>query len=66
MKTRTDKLRRDDATRQTNCKYARRAVYKKQFSIDSEAVDRILKPHSLIITNVRATQYESLAFDQPN
>jgi hypothetical protein len=60
MKTRTDGLCRDDSTCQANCKSARRAVYDNKFSIDSEAVDRILKKRSLIITTVRTKFYVSL------
>ena len=52
MACRTDHIRSDDDDRHRKVSSARDIVYKQGFAIDSKHVDKILKEHSFILTEV--------------
>ena len=53
MKQRKTLSRIDDRRRQNKIINARSIIYDKQFAVDSEAVEKILKEESLVPTLVR-------------
>ena len=51
--TRTKKIRKDNLEYRCKIECAREIIYKQKYSVNSEAVENILKPESLVPTNVR-------------
>ena len=52
-KRRTDLARRDDTEFRTNVTNARKAIYEEGFGITSTTVETLLKPKSLVPTEVQ-------------
>lgn len=58
---RTSLARRDDHTYRSTINEARKKIFDKNFAVDSEAVERLLKPQSLVPTEVSPSRRRFLS-----
>lgn len=57
MRQRVSLARVDDDDRKHGTQLARRLIYEKNYAVNSEAVERILKPQSLVPTSVSKVRF---------